>query len=169
MSTQSKKPPKLIQIYIASHAGEPMQMVDHVQAVEDLGLVGDRYWKKVGFWQTLKNARPAIRHVSFISREDINAANAEAGTAFTPEETRRNFLIEGFGGDLRKLIGIEFRVGQVLFRGAEECTPCGRPSQLSGKKFFEKAFRANGRGGLRAQILNSGTIRIGDSLLYDEE
>lgn len=151
-------------IYICPVAGAPMQMVDHVQVVEDLGIVGDRYAKQIGFWQTLKNPRPAIRHVSFISQEDIDAANEEFGTAFTAAETRRNILIKGYGRDLRELIDVEFRVGQVLFRGAEECTPCGRPSQLSGKKFFEKAFRVNGRGGLRAEVLSSGVVPVNYSV-----
>jgi MOSC domain-containing protein YiiM len=62
------------------------------------------------------------------------------------------------------LIGREFQIGQPLFRGEQYCDPCLRPSHLSGKKQkFLEAFLD--RGGLVAQVIKSGTIKKGDSIV----
>jgi MOSC domain-containing protein YiiM len=62
------------------------------------------------------------------------------------------------------LIGREFQIVQPLFRGEQYCDPCLRPSHLSGKKQkFLEAFLD--RGGLVAQVIKSGTIKKGDSIV----
>jgi MOSC domain-containing protein YiiM len=47
--------------------------------------------------------------------------------------------------------------------GEELCDPCERPSKLANKKGFLKAYDNNG--GIRAQVLDSGEITIGDLLV----
>jgi MOSC domain-containing protein YiiM len=68
---------------------------------------------------------------------------------------RRNILCAGI--DLNLLIGQEFEVQGVLFRGREECRPCDWMNQAFGGG-AEKAMR--GRGGLRAEILREGVLRV---------
>jgi MOSC domain-containing protein YiiM len=133
-----------------------------VRAIQGVGLEGDRYATGDGFWQTVKNPRVAIRHVSLISRNNILKANAELGTAIEASDTRRQLLIDA-DIDLRTLIKQEFSIGKVPMRGTEECEPCNRPSELSGKPGFE-TLKEIGGGGLRAEILSSGEIREGDAL-----
>jgi len=59
------------------------------------------------------------------------------------------------------LIGREFRVGEALLRGVKYCDPCLRPSVLSGKKIaFKDIF--HDRGGLVAEVLESGVLKVGD-------
>jgi MOSC domain-containing protein YiiM len=48
-------------------------------------------------------------------------------------------------------------------RGVKYCDPCDRPSKLSGKGNFRDAF--HDRGGLVAEILEGGTIKIGDAVV----
>jgi hypothetical protein len=62
------------------------------------------------------------------------------------------------GVELMRLIGREFQIGKARFRGQYYCDPCLRPTRLSGKteKFLE-VF--SDRGGLVAEILESGTIK----------
>lgn len=150
-------------IYISPDKGLPMQKVHQVVAIEGQGLEGDRYTKGLGFWQNVPNVREgAVRQVTLISSKDIEEASREAGTSFKPEDTRRQILIAG-DINLRDLIGKKFRIGDVEMLGVEECKPCKRPSELSGKDGFETAFR--NRGGLRAQILNFGVIKEGQEMV----
>jgi MOSC domain-containing protein YiiM len=53
----------------------------------------------------------------------------------------------------------EFTIGEVRLRGLKLCEPCGHLERLTAKPVREPLIH---RGGLRAQILKSGTIRVGD-------
>jgi MOSC domain-containing protein YiiM len=63
---------------------------------------------------------------------------------------------------LNHLVGREFTVGDVRLRGIRLCEPCAHMESLS-KPGARKALRH--RGGLRAEILESGTIRAGDAVV----
>ena len=147
------------EIFIADEAGAPMRSVDTVRAVKCAGLEGDRYASEKG---SFSNAtRQTIRQVTLIARELIFEANAELSPTFTFEETRRNIVMSGIEPD--KLIGTEFAIGSAWFFGIEECSPCERPSKLSEKPGFKKAFQSF-RGGIRAEALEGGVIRVGDPI-----
>ena len=133
-----------------------MQSVQAVQAIAGAGLDGDRYATGKG---TFSGKRHNLRHVTLIGTDDIDEANAKLAVAFTPAETRRNIIVSG-RIDLLGLIGREFMVGGVKMRGIEHSYPCELPPRLAKKSGFIEAFA--GRGGLRAEILGSGPIRIGD-------
>jgi hypothetical protein len=72
-----------------------------------------------------------------------------------PSAFRRNVITRG--ADLNALIGKEFAIQGVRFLGTTECSPC---------YWMDAAFHAGaeaalkGRGGLRAKILSSGTLRV---------
>jgi len=71
-----------------------------------------------------------------------------------PSTFRRNVMTAGV--DLNELIGHEFQIQGVRFRGTEECHPCYWMDQAfaPGANEFLK-----GRGGLRAEILSDGILR----------
>jgi MOSC domain-containing protein YiiM len=82
---------------------------------------------------------------------------------FSGAETRRNVVLANMSADeLNQLVGQTFCLGKLLLKGVELCTPCQRPAQLQNKPNFMEAFE--GRGGLRAEILQVGTISVGDVL-----
>ncbi len=145
-------------IYITPEQGGQMDRVPRVETIKGKGLKNDRYAAGDGYWQTgVKNPRPAKRDVTLISAEAIE------GTDFTEEETRRNLVIEGMSPDeLNDLVGAYFTISGVVMRGAELCTPCKRPSDLSGKEGFAQQFK--NAGGLRAEILTNGELVEGDVL-----
>jgi MOSC domain-containing protein YiiM len=64
--------------------------------------------------------------------------------------------------DLNQLLEKEFSLGLIRLRATELCIPCERPANLSEKSNFLSAFK--NRGGIRAQILDSGEVRVGDQL-----
>jgi MOSC domain-containing protein YiiM len=83
------------------------------------------------------------------------------GSIFTFPDSRRNILTEDI--ELMGLIGKEFTIGAVMLRGVKYCDPCNRPNDLSGiAESFREAFFD--RGGLIAEILTDGVIRIGDRI-----
>lgn len=152
---------KVTHIFISPNEGEPMLELQKVKAIEQLGLEGDRYAGERGAWS--KSKRKVIRQVSLIEQEAIDRANGSLETPFLPKETRRNIVVSDF--PLNELIGKEFMVGNVRMRGVELCDPCQRPSKLAGKHGFEESFA--GYGGLRAEILTTGQICVGDNVEAD--
>jgi len=72
-------------------------------------------------------------------------------------EARRNVVTRDV--PLNHLVGREFMLGEVRVRGIRLCEPCSHLQALVGLPVI-KALRH--RGGLRAQILTRGMIRVGD-------
>jgi MOSC domain-containing protein YiiM len=141
-------------IHTCGEAGAPMGSLPEVRAWKGKGLEGDRYLKGNGTY----SKKPGVdREVTLIEAETLRALEAERGDTLRPEETRRNLVTEGIA--LNPLVGRFFRVGEVQLKGVRLCEPCGYLEQVTGKKVFEAL---KGRGGLRAQILSGGTIRLGD-------
>ena len=152
---------RVTHIFISPNEGEPMQELQTVRAIEQLGLEGDRYAGERGAWS--KSKRRVIRQVSLIEQEAIDKANTHLKIPFLARETRRNIVVSYFS--LNDLIDKEFVVGNVRMRGVELCGPCQRPSKLAGKAGFDELF--SGYGGLRAEILTTGEIGVGDIVSAD--
>lgn len=157
-------------IYIAPFAGAQMQALTSANLSADLGIEGDRYALGTGAYSASVPSK--IRHISLISLSGIETANkwliAGDEPTFSGAETRRNILLTGITAmELNDLVGKQFRLGNVQLLGTELCTPCERPARLQNKSRFMKAF--NGRGGIRAQVLQSGILKIGDILSLGNE
>jgi MOSC domain-containing protein YiiM len=140
-------------IHIASAAKRPTQAVDQVQAVPGVGLMGDRYAQQQG---TFSKPEPDFE-LTLIEAEAIDAIKREYEVELTPGEARRNLVTRDV--PLNYLVGREFSIGEVRIRGIRLCEPCSHLQALT-KRPVIKALRH--RGGLRAQILTEGTIRVGD-------
>ena len=154
---------RVVKLFVSPGIGEPMQALVTVQALAGRGLQGDRY--AIGRGSYSRTARQAIRHVSLIDREAIEAANEELNkrglVPFEPHETRRNIVVEG--ADVHSLLGEEFRVGSVRMRGIEPTRPCHIPSAAANKAGFREAY--SNRGGIRAEVLSDGIISVGDFIV----
>ena len=145
----------LVAIYTTPAAGAPMEGHDEISAVAGAGLAGDRYAASAGTFSA--NGGPG-REITLIAREGIDAANRD-GVTIAAHETRRNLVTEGI--DLDELVGRTFAVGDVVLRGVRECPPC---------KYLQEVTRPGvlgaleNRGGLRADIVRDGVIRVGDEV-----
>jgi len=108
------------------------------------------------------------RQLSIITWDAIERANAIAESSFTWSETRRNVVLFGMTAEeLNQLSNQKFSLGGVEIEGTGLCEPCDRPASLSGKKGFKSAFTTeNGEsmGGIRAKILTTGTINVGETV-----
>ena len=141
-----------------------MQQIQQAHIIAGQGIQGDRYAAGIGAFSVSK---PKIRHISLITMSGIADANQyleqHTNAIFEESETRRNIVILNFSSDeLNALVGKVFYLGSLAFKGTELCAPCQRPANLLDKQDFLRAFQ--GRGGLRAEALESGILLPGDPL-----
>ena len=123
-----------------------------VQCVAGQGIEGDRYF---GHQENFKG------QITFFS-EDV-AAELETALGLSGLDRsvmRRNVLVSGV--DLNSLIGRPFRIGEVVFRGTEECAPCYWMDEAVGTGAHAWL---KGRGGLRCRIESSGSLATGPAVL----
>ena len=135
---------------------EPMISVPEVRAIAGAGLEGDRYCRERG---TFSKKLPS-NQITLIEAEALEAAERDYGLELTAEESRRNVLTCGVA--LNHLVGREFQIGEVRLRGLKLCEPCTHLQQLTSKAVL-KALRH--RGGLRAEILGGGVIKVGEKIM----
>jgi hypothetical protein len=145
-------------IYVAERARKLMQSLDSVRAVSGKGLEGDRYFEAQGSFFKNERLRPD-REVTLIEQEALEALERDYSIELGPEETRRNIVTSGVS--LNHLVGREFKVGSARLRGIRLCEPCGHLERLTGRKLKGLTHR----GGLRAQIVEGGEIRVGDPIV----
>jgi MOSC domain-containing protein YiiM len=141
-------------IHIAPESGEPVEPVERVEAVAEGGLRGDRYFDEGG---TFSDGSP--RGITLIEAEAIEAAASDYGVDVSDGRHRRNVTTRGVA--LNHLVGEKFRVGDAVCRGVELCEPC---SYLEGLTEDGVARSLVHRGGLRAAIVGSGELVLGDRL-----
>lgn len=129
-----------------------MESSNRVECVLGKGIIGDRYF--------VDENRPSDDYqATFIEKEQINKFNTENAKNIAEWEPRRNFVT--LGVSLNGLVGKRFRIGSTEFMGLELCEPCKLlESRINGKALVW--FK--GRGGLRAKIIQSGFVEIGDKL-----
>ena len=151
---------KIVAIYVASGEGEPMEARDEARALAGKGLEGDRYAMEAGKYSGTKIGK---RAVTLIEREAIEGARTEYDVELAESETRRNLVTEGVA--VNHLVGREFTVGGVRMRGYDLAEPCAYLEGLT-RVGVRKALIH--RGGLRAEILDDGTIRVGDLVRPDD-
>ncbi|MEQ8788599.1 MAG: MOSC domain-containing protein [Pirellulaceae bacterium] len=148
---------RLLAIAVCRSAGMPMQSVESIEALAGEGLSGDRYARGEGAFS--KAVKDPGREVTLIEREALDAARADYEQDLSHLESRRNLLTEGV--PLNHLVGKTFRVGEVLLRGVRLCEPCGYLDNLTGKEGKKSLLH---RGGLRAEVVEGGTLRVGDPI-----
>jgi MOSC domain-containing protein YiiM len=149
---------EIITIHIASSAGAPMQEVEAVEAFAGEGLVGDRYRDGAGFYSATPTD-PGARELTLIEAESLAAVLSETGITLDPAEHRRNLTTRAIALDT--LLGQRFRIGEVICEGVRPCPPCVHLEDVTGKQVMKPLVH---RGGLRARILEGGSIRVGDPI-----
>jgi hypothetical protein len=138
-------------IFIAAGAGAPVSALDEARALAGRGLDGDRHVDGSGTFP------------SGVSGSALTLIEAEVCESFDPPlepgEHRRNVLTRGI--DLNRLVGREFGIGAVRCRGMRLCEPCAVVERYAERPVLRALVH---RGGLRADILADGVLRIGDRL-----
>lgn len=142
-------------IHIAPDQRLPMVPVSEVKVVPGRGLEGDRYFLRTGSF----SGSPGVgREVTLIEAEAIEALQAK-GFPLELGEARRNLVTRAV--PLNHLVGRMFQVGEVRLRGVRLCEPCAHLEALTQQGVMKELVH---RGGLRADIVHGGTIRVGDPI-----
>ena len=144
----------VVSIHLSSGATETMRGDAEARAVPGCGLEGDRYFEGRGTFSGGPDTE-----LTLVEAEAVEALAAEHGLRIDPGEARRNVVTRGV--DLNGLVGEEFRVGEVLLRGARPAEPCAHLARLAGEEVLPGLVH---RGGLRAEIVAGGALRVGDAV-----
>ncbi len=147
---------EVVSIFVAEKAGMPMESRPQVVAVAGRGIEGDRYFDRSGYWS---NTPGEGREITLVEIESIEALAREKNIEITPETARRNVVTRGV--PLNHLVGREFQVGAARLMGMRLCEPCQYLEDLTTKGLLTGLIH---RGGLRANIVSGGPIRVGDSV-----
>ncbi|MCK5686664.1 sulfurase [bacterium] len=147
---------KVVKIVISSVDSGKIKAVQTVMAVAGCGLEDDKYFENC----SKKSKQDEGIQVTLIENESIVKCNKILGTEFLAEDIRRNIVTEGV--ELNKLVGKTFKVGNTTLLGVKLCHPCtylGKELGCDMKKGLKNI------GGLRANILKSGIIKINDDIV----
>ena len=148
----------IVAIYTKSEESGPMQRRDVARAEPGFGLDGDHYGDRA---RAQGGTLMSKAQVTLTASEALVACRREFGLHLRPGECRRNLITVGVS--LNDLVGKTFKVGDsVVLKGIELCEPCGLLEKLTGLKGLVTAMKH--RGGLRAQVIEPGEIRDGDSI-----
>lgn len=145
----------VVAIYTAPKKSAPVVSRKEVRAVAGQGLEGDRYFNPDG-WDESK------KEITLVEIEAVEGANREYELDLEPKDMRRQIVTRGVA--LNHLVDREFRIGEVKLKGIKIANPCSHLQKVAGKKLLKPMMH---RGGLRAQILESGTIKVGDPIFLN--
>jgi MOSC domain-containing protein YiiM len=131
-------------IFFGATEEGPLHAADEVQVATGAGIDGDRHGHK---------------DITLFEAEAIEHLRDEHGIELAPSEIRRNVMTRGVG--LNALLGHRIRVGEVEAVVTELCHPCSHLQKLTKPGVLKGLVN---RGGLNADVLNGGVIRVGDAV-----
>lgn len=124
----------------------PVQRVDSVQAVTDLGLEGDNHAQK-----------GSTRQVLLMDEETLTVFGLTAG------EVKENITTRGI--PLNALpVGTRLRIGTALLEVTKECTPCGRMDEI--REGLRELLK--GQRGMLARVIEGGSLSVGDGIAVEQ-
>ena len=142
---------KVIKLGIAKNNNQKIQEVEKIELLSGKGVVGDRHFHENN------NVRS---QVTLIESENIDYYNNKFKANYSHIDFRRNVVTKGI--QLNDLVGKKLLIGNVEAQGHDLCRPCKHLEEtLKGQDIIKEFLR---RGGLRCEILKSGTINIADEI-----
>ena len=136
-------------VLITEQAEAPLRRVDEAEALAGRGLSGDRYAAGRGTF-----SGPGRGY-------ELTLAEAEVldEIQLPWEQARRNIVTRDIS--LNDLVGRSFRIGSVECVGRRLAEPCAHLEKLTRPGLLRPLVH---RGGLRADIITGGVIRLGDEI-----
>ena len=131
----------ILNIYLKEKHGQPVTSVNHANAEDGMGLIGD-----VSFGRSK-------RQVLFIEKETLDEFQ------LVPGQIREHITVQGI--PLAGLpAGTQLQAGEVLFEVTGDCAPC---------QFIEDIRpglrdEMDGRRGTLFRVLNGGTLKVNDKV-----
>lgn len=143
-------------IHLAPASGRPVETRRTVDAVPGRGLRDDRHFRP----PDQEPREPgAGQDLTLIEAEALGAVARDFDVDLDAGQHRRNLTTKGVA--LNHLVDERFRVGEVVCAGVELCEPCRHLEALTEEGMIDAMLH---RGGLRADILEGGTVSVGDQV-----
>jgi len=139
-------------IYIASGAGQPMQSIHAVTAIQDRGLQGDRYHDDTGHWQLLDGCQ-----VTLITEYELEKAGRRSDVKLDDGGHRRNLLVAGV--KLKDLEDKRFRIGEAVFAYHKPRPPCGYIDGVSSPGMGRALSHYSG---ICIRVVHSGLLQVNE-------
>ncbi|MFB6362005.1 MAG: MOSC domain-containing protein [Halobacteriales archaeon] len=143
-------------IHVAPASGQSVEARDTVEAVSGRGLREDRHFREP---ETEPRPPGSGQDLTLIESEALAAVARDFDVELEAGEHRRNLTTRGVA--LNHLVDERFRVGEVVCQGVELCEPCRHLEGLTEDGMIQALVH---RGGLRADILEGGTVAVGDGV-----
>lgn len=137
----------IARLWVRSSSGTPPESRERIELVENQGVTGD-------------HVQGGRRQITLIDRDSWAAACAEVKADLDPAFRRANVLVEGI--DLAATIGSTLQLGEVRIEVLGETTPCALMDEMHDG--LCKALAPERRGGVFGQILDSGSVSVGDAV-----
>lgn len=129
-----------------------VKVVNNIRISPENGIEGDHY-----------NGKNRKRQVTLIQQEHMDTmAKLLKQDTIDPGLLRRNIVVSGI--NLLAFNDSEFTIGTARLRMTGLCHPCSRMEQNLGEGGYN-AMR--GHGGITCEILEAGTIHIGDEVRFE--
>ena len=140
-----------------TQSGAPLQTAEAVELVTGQGIQGDtRYYGRL----SRDTGQPTRRQVTLIEREQIaEHATALSLPSIPPGAVRSN--IETTGINLIDLLGRDVEIGGAVLRLYAPRDPCAKMDAVCQGL---RALMMDSRQGVLAEVIRSGTIRVGDPI-----
>ena len=146
-----KKINKVLKIGISKKKGAKINETNEIEVLSGKGIIGDR---------SFHENNDLRKQLTLIESENIDYYNRKYNTNFSYVDFRRNIVTKNI--KLNDLVGKTFSIGKIIVQGNDLCRPCKELQEKLGINNFIKEFLR--RGGLRCEILSSGTISIEDEI-----
>lgn len=150
---QDRRAGSVAAILTAPEAESPLTRVETVEAIAGRGLKGDRYY----------DGRGTFSGPGHGYQLTLVEAEVLASIDLPWEQARRNIVTRGIA--LNGLVGHRFKIGAVECIGRRLAEPCSHLESLARPGLLRPLVH---RGGLRADILEGGSITIGDQVVVAE-
>tara|TARA_B100000963_G_C22196927_1_gene481350 strand:- start:76 stop:522 length:447 start_codon:yes stop_codon:yes gene_type:complete len=140
---------KIEAINITNMSEENTFYVNQAILEKGKGIANDRYYN---------NFKEKKEQVTLINLEEINNFNNQIKQNIDAKNFRRNIIVSGI--NLNELINKKIKINEVILKIHEICQPC---KYLQNKlKIPTLVKMLVNKSGVRAEILTSGKISVGD-------
>ena len=142
---------KIIGLGVAKNNNQKIEELSKAEVIAGKGIIGDRHFHE----------NNSVRsQITLIESENIDYYNNKFKTSYYYLDFRRNVITKGI--ELNNLVGKKLLIGNIKVEGNDLCRPCKHLEEtLNGKDIIKEFLR---RGGLRCEILTSGTINLQDKI-----
>ena len=142
---------EVFKIGITKSNDQSIKEVKQISLLAGKGIVGDLHFHEYN---------DARKQLTLIESENIDYYNKNFNLNIPYLSFRRNIVTKGI--QLNDLVGKKLLIGNAEVQGHDLCRPCKYLEEtLKGQDIIKEFLR---RGGLRCEILNSGTVVIGDEI-----